>query len=386
MMQLCELVRGYKTSDETLGRGPGVRRVGRQDLHRRQPRRRRLRHHPADLRARRRGGPAGRVRRRHRRGHRHRLQARLRPRDGPARHRRPDRRRHPAHASMNIYTETADEKFFPPELAAPDGRPPVTSAARAARASTPTTPESRRHPYALGAFRRSRSRLDRGARCDHPHLVDHVWQACGRFARPRSLARCRPDCHTWSNSPAGDVTLASSVTEVTAVTAWLQVFLKSGAYGSVRARGGATWTACRASCTYRGGDRMVVDVTAGAELALTGRLDVSSVADVRAALHDAIDHGTGDLVVDLSGVELDRRHRPRRAARCRPAGQAAGPPHRAARRRPSGPADPASHPAAPGAHAGPRRRLGLTRRVRAGALAGPSYRRVGFGSCGTSPG
>ena len=49
---------------------------------------------------------------------------------------------------------------------------------------------------------------------------------------------------------------------------------------------------------------MVVDVTAGAELALTGRLDVSSVADVRAALHDAIDHGTGDLVVDLSGVEL----------------------------------------------------------------------------------
>jgi anti-sigma B factor antagonist len=49
---------------------------------------------------------------------------------------------------------------------------------------------------------------------------------------------------------------------------------------------------------------MVVAVTAGLELALTGRLDVSSVADVRAALHDAIDCGTGDLVVDLSGVEL----------------------------------------------------------------------------------
>ena len=47
------------------GHGPGVRRVGRQDLRRRQPRRRRLRHHPADLRAGDGGGPAGRERRRH---------------------------------------------------------------------------------------------------------------------------------------------------------------------------------------------------------------------------------------------------------------------------------------------------------------------------------
>jgi len=37
---------------------------------------------------------------------------------------------------------------------------------------------------------------------------------------------------------------------------------------------------------------------------LTGPLDVSTVPDVRAALHDAVDRGTGDLVVDLAAVEL----------------------------------------------------------------------------------
>lgn len=48
---------------------------------------------------------------------------------------------------------------------------------------------------------------------------------------------------------------------------------------------------------------MVVDVGPGHAIALSGRLDVSAVADVRAALHDAIEAGDGDLVVDLSGVE-----------------------------------------------------------------------------------
>jgi anti-sigma B factor antagonist len=37
---------------------------------------------------------------------------------------------------------------------------------------------------------------------------------------------------------------------------------------------------------------------------LSGRLDVSTAADVRAALHDAVDLGNGDLVVDLAAVEL----------------------------------------------------------------------------------
>ena len=49
---------------------------------------------------------------------------------------------------------------------------------------------------------------------------------------------------------------------------------------------------------------MVVDVTAGHEIALSGPLDVRACSDVRAALHEAIDAGRGDLVVDLSRVEV----------------------------------------------------------------------------------
>lgn len=49
---------------------------------------------------------------------------------------------------------------------------------------------------------------------------------------------------------------------------------------------------------------MVVSIASGAEIALEGSLDVRSVSDVRAALHAAIDAGTGDLVVDVSGVEV----------------------------------------------------------------------------------
>jgi len=49
---------------------------------------------------------------------------------------------------------------------------------------------------------------------------------------------------------------------------------------------------------------MVVSIASGREVALSGRLDVHSVADVRAVLHAAIDAGDGDLVVDLSAVDL----------------------------------------------------------------------------------
>jgi len=42
----------------------------------------------------------------------------------------------------------------------------------------------------------------------------------------------------------------------------------------------------------------------GTLVVLGGRLDVTTVADVRAALHAAVDRGTGSLVLDLSGVEL----------------------------------------------------------------------------------
>ena len=49
---------------------------------------------------------------------------------------------------------------------------------------------------------------------------------------------------------------------------------------------------------------MVVEVASGYEVELTGRLDVSSVAEVRTVLHRALEAGTGDLVVDLAGVDL----------------------------------------------------------------------------------
>ena len=48
---------------------------------------------------------------------------------------------------------------------------------------------------------------------------------------------------------------------------------------------------------------MVVSVASGGEIALEGRLDVRSVADVRTALYAAIDAGSGDLTVDMSRVE-----------------------------------------------------------------------------------
>lgn len=49
---------------------------------------------------------------------------------------------------------------------------------------------------------------------------------------------------------------------------------------------------------------MVIDVTEpGRLVVLTGRLDVTSVADVRLALHAAVDDGTDDLYLDASAIE-----------------------------------------------------------------------------------
>jgi len=42
----------------------------------------------------------------------------------------------------------------------------------------------------------------------------------------------------------------------------------------------------------------------GAVMSLTGRLGAATVADVRIALAEAIERGSGDLVLELSGVEL----------------------------------------------------------------------------------
>jgi anti-sigma B factor antagonist len=52
---------------------------------------------------------------------------------------------------------------------------------------------------------------------------------------------------------------------------------------------------------------IVIDITGGAgaqRVVLTGRLDAATVGDVRILLHDALAHGTGDLVLDLSDVEV----------------------------------------------------------------------------------
>ena len=50
---------------------------------------------------------------------------------------------------------------------------------------------------------------------------------------------------------------------------------------------------------------MVVSIAPGAnEVLLSGILDVSTVHDVRRAVHEALDAGSGDLVVDLRDVEM----------------------------------------------------------------------------------
>lgn len=49
---------------------------------------------------------------------------------------------------------------------------------------------------------------------------------------------------------------------------------------------------------------LVLDsVEPGQVVHLTGRLDVHAAADVRLALADAVDSGSGDLVIDLASLE-----------------------------------------------------------------------------------
>lgn len=50
--------------------------------------------------------------------------------------------------------------------------------------------------------------------------------------------------------------------------------------------------------------QITIDECPGNLLSLTGRLSAVTVADVRAALVQAIGCGTGDLVVDIAGVQL----------------------------------------------------------------------------------
>jgi anti-anti-sigma factor len=48
----------------------------------------------------------------------------------------------------------------------------------------------------------------------------------------------------------------------------------------------------------------VIELEAGSRIALRGRLDASTLPDVRDALRGALAAGSGDLVVDLADVDL----------------------------------------------------------------------------------
>jgi anti-anti-sigma factor len=60
----------------------------------------------------------------------------------------------------------------------------------------------------------------------------------------------------------------------------------------------------RVTTVEAGGVLEIQVLRPGALLALRGRLSASTVADVRLALADAIEHGVGDIVVDLRAAEL----------------------------------------------------------------------------------
>ena len=46
------------------------------------------------------------------------------------------------------------------------------------------------------------------------------------------------------------------------------------------------------------------ETRAGQEVAVAGRLDVHTVADLRVLLHEVLDHGAGDLRVHLADAEV----------------------------------------------------------------------------------
>ena len=48
----------------------------------------------------------------------------------------------------------------------------------------------------------------------------------------------------------------------------------------------------------------VTEICAGQEVSVSGRLDVRTVIDVRMALHDILDRGTGDLLIHLAEAEV----------------------------------------------------------------------------------
>ena len=56
--------------------------------------------------------------------------------------------------------------------------------------------------------------------------------------------------------------------------------------------------------TARGDPPQVEEICVGREVAVSGRLDVTTVADVRLALHGILDRGSGDLLIHLAQAEV----------------------------------------------------------------------------------
>jgi len=57
--------------------------------------------------------------------------------------------------------------------------------------------------------------------------------------------------------------------------------------------------------TASGGDPpRVEEICVGREVAVSGRLDVTTVADVRLALHGVLERGSGDLLIHLAQAEV----------------------------------------------------------------------------------
>ena len=246
------------------GRRAGVRRVGRQDLRRGQPGRRRLRHHPADLRAGDGGGPAGRDR------------ASPPPRTstppaGSASATRwarwpptdltgVDILRNATHEHLHRHRRTRSSSR--PESLSPDGRRrrprpqdrPGLLHLRHLAAGPPSSPS--RHTSADQSQRQASHaaahRVDAGRPAWHSHRVTGV------TAWPYG-SQSRPTCE---HGPAAQPGRCSRVLTVEGVARWSS------------------------------------SVAIGCEIALTGRLDVQRGRRRPAGLHAAIDAGTGDLVVD----------------------------------------------------------------------------------------
>jgi anti-sigma B factor antagonist len=62
--------------------------------------------------------------------------------------------------------------------------------------------------------------------------------------------------------------------------------------------------ASRRTVNHAGAPACVEHPVPGQRIRIVGSIDAASVGGVRAGLHDAVDLGTGELIVELGGLEL----------------------------------------------------------------------------------